>query len=197
MLEIKSLHKSYGEKEVLKGINLAFSTGKISGVVGKNGAGKTTLFRCIAGLEKHLGTIEFEGGGLAQKTGFLTTNPYYLSKLTGQEYLQLVCNGRNILMPDMSKVNIFDLPLQQYAATYSTGIKKKLALTGILIQKNELFILDEPFSGVDIESNLLIKAVLQKLKEADKIVLVSSHVFPALEEICDDLHYLENGQIKS
>ncbi len=197
MLEIKSLHKSYGEKEVLKDINLTFQAGVISGVVGKNGAGKTTLFRCIAGLEKYLGTIKYSKGELANLTGFLSTNPYYLSKLTGKEYLQLVCNGRDIPSPDFAAANIFDLPLDQYGATYSTGMKKKLALTGVLLQKNEIFILDEPFSGVDIESNLLLQEVLKKLRSLNKIVLISSHVFPVLEEICDNLHYLENGQIKS
>ncbi len=197
MLEIKALHKSYGEKEVLQDINLTFQSGVISGVVGKNGAGKTTLFRCIAGLEKYLGTIKYSKGKLASLTGFLSTNPYYLAKLTGKEYLQLLCNGRNIQAPDFSAANIFDLPLEQYASTYSTGMKKKLALTGILLQKNEIFILDEPFSGVDIESNILLQQVLQKLKELDKIVILSSHVFPVLEEICDNLNYLENGQIKS
>jgi len=197
MLEIKSLHKSYGEKEVLIDINLTFQAGVISGVVGKNGAGKTTLFRCIAGLEKYLGTIQYSKGALADLTGFLSTNPYYLAKLTGKEYLQLLCNGRNIPLPDLLTANIFDLPLEEYAATYSTGMKKKLALTGVLLQKNEIFILDEPFSGVDIESNLLLQEVLKKLKSLNKIVLISSHVFPVLEEICDNLHYLENGQIKS
>ncbi|MGK0366162.1 MAG: ABC-2 type transport system ATP-binding protein [Saprospiraceae bacterium] len=197
MLEIKSLHKSYAEKEVLKDINLTFQPGVISGVVGKNGAGKTTLFRCIAGLEKYLGTIQYSKGELANLTGFLSTNPYYLAKLTGKEYLQLLCNGRDIPLPDLSNANIFDLPLDQYAATYSTGMKKKLALTGVLLQKNEIFILDEPFSGVDIESNLLLQEVLKKLRSLNKIVIISSHVFPVLEEICDNLNYLENGQIKS
>jgi len=197
MLEIKSLHKSYRKKEVLRDINLSFRPGVISGVVGKNGAGKTTLFRCIAGLEKYVGTIAYSEGELANLTGFLSTNPYYLAKLTGKEYLQLLCNGRNIPLPDLSTANIFDLPLEQYAATYSTGMKKKLALTGVLLQKNEIFILDEPFSGVDIESNLLLQEVLKKLRSLNKIVLISSHVFPVLEEICDNLNYLENGQIKS
>lgn len=197
MLEIKSLHKSYGDKEVLQNINLSFQPGIISGVVGKNGAGKTTLFRCIAGLEKYVGSINYSKGKLADLTGFLSTNPYYLAKLTGKEYLQLLCNGRNIPLPDLSTANIFDLPLEQYASTYSTGMKKKLALTGVLLQKNEIFILDEPFSGVDIESNLLLQKVLKKLRSLNKIVIISSHVFPVLEEICDNLNYLENGQIKS
>lgn len=197
MLNITNLHKSYGKKEVLRALSLHFEQGMISGVVGKNGAGKTTFFRCIAGLEKYQGKISTTLGDINKITGFLDTNPFYLAKLTGREYLQLLCNGRKLKMPPISDINIFDLPLEQYAATYSTGMKKKLAMTGILLQQNEIFIFDEPFNGVDIESNLLMKAIFNKLKAAGKVVLISSHIFPVLEEICDKIYYLENGQINT
>nr|NQU92479.1 ATP-binding cassette domain-containing protein [Bacteroidota bacterium] len=195
MIIIKSLHKSYGNKRILKNITLSFNKGEIHGIVGENGAGKTTLFKCIAGLEKHEGTTDYTKGTLKNVTGFLSTNPYFLSKITGQEYLQLLCNARNIKVKNLKDKNIFDLPLNQFADTYSTGMKKKLALMAILLQNNDVFILDEPFNGVDIQSNIVIKEVLIKLKALDKIVILSSHIFSTLSETCDFLHHLKGGEI--
>ena len=91
--------------------------------------------------------------------------------------------------------NIFDLPLSQYAETYSTGMKKKLALTGILLQKNDFFILDEPFNGVDIQSNMLITAIIERLKAAQKTILISSHIFSTLNDTCDQIYVLRGGEI--
>ncbi|WP_299438138.1 ABC transporter ATP-binding protein [uncultured Aquimarina sp.] len=195
MIYIKKLHKHYGNNKVLNDVNLAFSPGEIHGIVGENGAGKTTLFRAISGMENFKGTVKYTEGKIKDSIGFLPTNPYFLSKITGKEYLQLLCNARNIKISDFEEKNIFDLPLSQYAETYSTGMKKKLALTGVLLQKNDIFILDEPFNGVDIYSNIIINQVLTKLKELNKIVVLSSHIFSTLYETCDYLHYLKNGSI--
>ena len=194
-ITIKSLHKKYGKNEVLKGINLTFEEGNIYGIAGENGAGKTTLFRCIAGLENYRGKIHYDNGILKNVTGFLPTNPFMISKITGKEYLQLLMNAGNIKIDNISERNIFDLPLNKYASTYSTGMKKKLALTGILLQNNEVYILDEPFNGVDIQSNMMIKEILARLKSLNKIVIISSHIFSVLNETCDFLHYLKEGKI--
>lgn len=195
MIIIKSLNKSYGNKKVLKNINLSFKKGEVIGIVGENGAGKSTLFKCITNLENYDGDIEYSNGILKNVTGFLPTNPFFLSKITGLEYLQLLCNARSINETNLKDKNIFDLPLNQYADTYSTGMKKKLALTGILLLNNEIFILDEPFNGVDIHSNIIIKEILAKLRELNKIIVLSSHIFSTLNEICDFIHYLKDGEI--
>jgi len=195
MIDIKNLKKSYGKQLVLKEVNLHFEAGKVYGIVGENGAGKTTLFKCIAQLETFEGSIAYHGI-LKNDCGFLPTNPYFLSKITGKEYLQLLCNARNIVEPNITAKNIFDLPLNKYATTYSTGMKKKLALTGILLQKNKVFVLDEPFNGVDLQSNILIQAIIKKLKAQQHIVIIASHILAALNPLCDVLHLLQNGQIK-
>ena len=195
MITINKLNKSYGNNKILKDINLSFKKGEVAGLVGKNGAGKTTLFKCIAGLENFEVCIDYNNGDLKNTMGFLPTNPYFMSKVTGMEYLQLLCNARSKKINNLNVTNIFDLPLNQYADTYSTGMKKKLALTAILIQQNEVFILDEPFNGVDIQSNILIKEVLAKLKALGKIVILSSHIFSTLSETCDILYHIKDGQI--
>lgn len=195
MIKIDQLSKSFGKNQVLNNVNLVLEPGKIYGIVGKNGAGKTTLFKCILGMEKYSGAVNCSMGTLKNITGYLPTDPYFLSFITGKEYLQLMCNARDIKIESFSRKNIFNLPLHQYAETYSTGMKKKLALTGILLQKNEVFILDEPFNGVDIESNILIDDVLKKLKSLNKTVLLSSHIFSTLKDNCDAIFYLDNGTI--
>lgn len=195
MIEIKKLSKNFGRLEVLQDVSLKTDVGKIYGIVGENGAGKTTLFRCMAGLEKYSGEISSPFDHLKNNLGFLPTTPFYFSKITGREYLQLLCNARGIKAPDFDQQNIFDLPLDKYASTYSTGMKKKLALLGVLLQKNKVFILDEPFSGVDIQSNILISEIINRLKEKGKLVIISSHIFSTLSESCDEIHLLQGGRI--
>jgi ABC-2 type transport system ATP-binding protein len=195
MINIRSLSKSYGNHTVLNNITLNFKRGEINGIVGENGAGKTTLFKCIAGLENFNGSIDFTDGVLKDQTAYLPSDPYFLSKITGNEYLRLMCNARAIDMNNMAERNIFDLPLNEYAENYSTGMKKKLAITGLLIQKNEIYILDEPFNGVDIHSNIVLQEIILKLKQLNKIVIMSSHIFSTLEQTCDHLHHLKGGII--
>lgn len=194
MIKISGLSKSFGKHEVLKDINLEFQTGKIYGLVGENGAGKTTLFRCIAGLESYQGTISADLKPLKNHLGFLFTEPYFFAKITGKEYIRLLCNARGIKDLDIDTKNIFDLPLDQYASTYSTGMKKKLALTAILLQGNQYYILDEPFNGVDIQSNIVLTEIILKLRELGKTVLVSSHIFSTLSDTCDEILLLKKGE---
>ncbi len=195
MINIEKLSKSYGDKIILENITLDLKKGKVYGIVGENGAGKTTLFNCISGLEKHSGTINCEYGNLKISLGYLQTEPYFFSKITGLEYLKLLCNARNLKPIDFVKKNIFDLPLNEYASNYSTGMKKKLAITALLLQENKFFILDEPFNGVDIHSNMIITEIIQQLKQLDKTILISSHIFSTLNETCDEIILLKNKTI--
>jgi ABC-2 type transport system ATP-binding protein len=198
MIKIKELSKLFGNKEVLKNLSMEFSTGNVYGIVGENGAGKTTLFRCIAGLESYSGEIISDVMPLKNHLGLLLTEPFFFTMMTGREYIRLLCNARGKTNVDIDNKNIFDLPLEQYASTYSTGMKKKLAITAILLQENEYFILDEPFNGVDIQSNIILTEIILKLKELNKVVIISSHIFSTLSDTCDEIHLLRKGeQIKS
>lgn len=194
MIEIQNLDKSFGSHQVLHNINIRFERGQVYGIAGENGAGKTTLFRCIAGLEEYSGSINSDLQPLKNHLGLLLTEPFFFDKITGREYLQLLCNARGVAVSNLDERNIFDLPLNQYAGTYSTGMKKKLALTAILLQQNQYFILDEPYNGVDIQSNLVITEIIHQLKSLGKTVLLSSHIFSTLSETCDEIHLLRNGQ---
>jgi ABC-2 type transport system ATP-binding protein len=195
MITIRNLSKEYGPKGVLHNINLQFEPGHVYGIVGENGAGKSTLFRCIAGLEDYEGEIDSDLKPLKNHLGLLLTEPFFFAKITGKEYLQLLCNARHVTIKDMAARNVFDLPLHEYASVYSTGMKKKLALTAILLQGNEYFILDEPFNGVDIQSNMIIAEIIHSLKKLNKTVILSSHIFSTLGDTCDEIHMLHQGHL--
>ena len=132
---------------------------------------------------------------LKDHLGLLSTEPFFFSKITGKEYIQFLANARHLKLSNIESKNIFDLPLNQYASTYSTGMKKKLALTALLLQENEVFILDEPFNGVDIQSNLVIAEIIKKLKILKKTVIISSHIFSTLAATCDEIYLMKNGKI--
>ncbi|MEZ5059028.1 MAG: ATP-binding cassette domain-containing protein [Saprospiraceae bacterium] len=172
MIQLENITKSYGTKKVLKGINLDLEKGKVYGIVGENGAGKTTLFKCIAGLEPFEGDLNSDFQPLKNHLGLLETNPAFLSRITGWEYFEIVMLRQRSKQEDFEAQNIFELPLDLYAESYSTGMKKKLAFMAILLQKNEVFILDEPFNGVDIQSNILITELILKLKSLGKTVII-------------------------
>lgn len=195
MIAVRNLFKKYGTNEVLKNVNVQFDKGNVYGIVGENGAGKTTLFRCIAGLENYEGEVSSDLHPLKNHLGLLLTDPYFFQKITGEEYIRLLCNARNNKIADIENRNIFDLPLNQYASVYSTGMKKKLAITAILLQGNQYFILDEPFNGVDIHSNIIITEIIHKLRELNKTVIISSHIFSTLSDTCDEIHLLSHGEL--
>ena len=195
MVEIVNLSKKFGSFQALDSINMNIQKGTIVGVMGENGAGKTTLFRCIAGLEEYEGRIVSELNPLKNHLGFLPTEPYFFSKITAKEYIRLLCNARGKKKLDIEDKNIFDLPLNQYVSTFSTGMKKKLAFTAILLQENDCLILDEPFNGVDIQSNFIISEIILRLKMLHKTIIIASHIFSSLSEICDEIFVLHQGKL--
>jgi ABC-2 type transport system ATP-binding protein len=195
MLEVKQLSKSFGSKEVLQKIDLELAPGGIYGIVGANGSGKTTLFRCLAGLEAYEGTINAPVQPFKNSLGLLLAETYFFSRMTGREYLRLLCSARGVVEKNLDQRNIFELPLDQYVSTYSTGMQKKLAFLGILLQKNQYFILDEPFNGVDIQSNILFQEILLELKSLGKTILLSSHIFSTLSQVCDHIYWLKEGSM--
>ena len=195
MIRIKNLSKQFGKKVVLNNLSIEFERGKIYGIIGENGAGKTTLFRCIAGLESFDGEIVSEINPLKDHLGYLTAEPFFFPMITGEEYIRLLCNARDKKISEIGSNNIFDLPLNQYVTTYSTGMRKKLALLAVLLQGNDIFILDEPFNGIDLNGSIILTEIIHRLKELGKTVIISSHIFSTLSDTCDEIHVLRNGTI--
>ncbi len=195
MIELTNISKSFGRHQVLHEITYTFESGKVYGIVGENGAGKTTLFRCIAGLETASGSIKSDLAPLKNNLGYLTSDQYLLSKLTGDESIYLLPDARGKQIKNLRERNIFELPLKEYASDYSTGMKKKLALTATLLQDNNYYILDEPFNGIDLQSSIILTEIILRLKAMGKTILISSHIFSTLKDTCDEILVLENGRI--
>jgi len=194
MISINSLTVSYSKKEkVIDNLSLELENGCIHGIVGLNGAGKTTLLKAVFGLLKpDTGTITFNGKPLTKsETGYLPTENFFYSNITGSEYLALFKNKSF----ETEKWNeLFGLPLDELIDNYSTGMKKKIALLGVLKLDKPVMILDEPFNGLDIETGR-IRSVLLQLKKTGKLIIVTSHILETLTNLCDYIHHLEKGTI--
>lgn len=194
MLEIKELYFSYEKKPTLGNFNLSVPAGEIHGILGPNGAGKTTLFRLVAGwLKPGAGAITWHDQPLAKRqTAFLETEPYFYPYLKGMEYLRLIRDAPELI----EKWNqLLDLPLEELTDNYSTGMQKKLAFLGTLLQDRPVLILDEPFNGVDFAGNEVMMAIIQRQGALKGATLISSHVLSTLTRVCDKISLLGNGQI--
>ena len=199
MLEILNLRKAYGPHVVLHDVSLSLLPGTIHGLVGANGAGKTTLINCLYGLENDFGGTVRDAAGPAvrEHTGLLPYEPYFYPRLTGREYLEFCLQARGRPVVDFTGWNqLLELPLDQYADEYSAGMRKKLALLALLVQPFNYLILDEPFNGLDLEANLLLKAILKRLRERGTGILLTSHMLGALTETCDEISVLVGGRVQ-
>jgi ABC-2 type transport system ATP-binding protein len=199
MLEITNLRKAYGPHVVLHDVSLALRPSTIHGLVGANGAGKTTLLNCLYGLEADFGgTVrDTTSRPLRDHTGLLPYEPYFYPRLTGREYLEFCLQARGRAITDFTGWNrLLELPLDQYADEYSAGMRKKLALLALLVQNFDYLILDEPFNGLDLEANLLLKEILRRLRDRGTGILLTSHILGALTETADEITVLVGGRVQ-
>jgi ABC-2 type transport system ATP-binding protein len=193
MISIHNLHIAYNEQTVLKDLNATFASGQVHGIVGLNGTGKTTLLNTLFGFHKPTsGKILYQGKQLSKKhVAYLETTNYFYSNITGQEYLQLFAKEKATYKAWNES---FQLPLNELIEGYSTGIKKKLALMGVLLQDKPVLLLDEPFNGLDLESIWLVKHMLAQIKQS-KTILLTSHILETLTSTCDYIYKLGNKTI--
>lgn len=199
MLEITNLRKAYGAHVVLHDVTLTLRPGTIHGLVGANGAGKTTLLNCLYGLETDFaGTVRDTAGRPVRAcTGLLPYEPYFYPRLTGREYVEFCLQARGRPLLDFAGWNqLLELPLDQYADEYSAGMRKKLALLAVLVQQFDYLILDEPFNGLDLEANLLLKEMLRRLRDRGTGILLTSHLLGALTETADEITVLVAGRVQ-
>lgn len=197
MIQLSDIQLDYGQHQVLKGLSLELPKGTIQGIAGLNGSGKTTLLNVLYGkLKPQHGTLLYKGFAL-QRTdiAYLETHNYFYSRITGEEYLKLFkAANPQFDYPMWNK--LFGLPLDQLIDAYSTGMKKKLAFMGIISLQRPILMVDEPFNGLDLETNETLKQLLTLLKEKGKTVIITSHILETLTSICDGIHYLNNGVIE-
>jgi ABC-2 type transport system ATP-binding protein len=163
--------------------------------VGDNGAGKTTLLSCIAGYESFGGSVASVG---IKSTGYLHAEPYIFPRITGREFISFCLHAKKVAasLAEVNELNkLFELPLEKYAANYSTGMLKKLHIMSLILQKNDLLLLDEPFNGLDISSASYITEILKRLRQAGVIIIISSHALHHLIDFCDTISFVHSGAV--
>ena len=197
MISLNGLTVKFGSHAVLNNLIADFEEGLIHGIVGLNGAGKTTFFNtlsCIQQLDS--GTMAFQSQPISyHKIGYLESNSFFYSRITGNEYLKLFSATNT--QYDIQKLNeLTRVPLDNLIETYSSGMKKKLALLALIKEDKPIYLLDEPFNNLDIESCKILELIVMHLKEKGKTVFISSHIMDTLLPICDCIHLLEAGEFK-
>lgn len=210
MLKIENLKKSYGSKQVLKGINLEVKEGEIFGFIGHNGAGKTTTIKSIVGIIGFdEGTITINGLNIKDNPveckkmiAYIPDNPDLYENLTGIQYLNFIGNVYHI-EANIRKQRIEDLAkeLEIYSnlgdsiGSYSHGMKQKLAIIGALIHEPKLLILDEPFVGLDPKAAFILKTKMKDMCQKGTSIFFSTHVLEVVEKLCDKVAIIKAGEI--
>ena len=193
MINIKNLSFSYQEKLVLENINISFEENQTHGIVGLNGSGKTTFFNILSGfLTADRGTIELNGHEVKKNDiAYIDAELFFYPKLTAVEFLS-VFPKTNLNYNEVELAKVFDLSLDEFIDNYSTGMKKKLLIISQLKQDKKIFILDEPFNGLDMESNKTLQLIIELLNKKQKTIFIASHIIEPLYTICQKIHHLKN-----
>ncbi len=211
VLSIKDLHKSYGKKEVLKGINLEVYKGEVFGFIGKNGAGKSTTIDCIVGLKDfNSGEIVLAGHNVKEnpldakmELGYVPSEPVTYEVMTGNEYLQFVASSYNMYQEAFdknyeflkNKFMISDSDLNRKIREYSHGMKQKVCLMASLIHNPTIWILDEPTVGLDIIVYQTLMDMLREFAANGKTVFITSHNIDLVSRICNRVAIINNGVV--
>lgn len=191
-LEVKGLRKSYGEKAVLKGIDLCVRRGDIFALLGVNGAGKTTALECIEGLRK------YDGGNISiyGRIGIQLQSAALPAYIKGAEAVRLFAkwNRKNADPSMLAALGADRIANLQYREM-STGQKRRLHLALALISDPDIVFLDEPTAGLDIEGRILLHQYIRYLKSCGKTILLASHDMAEVESLCDSIAILRDGEI--
>ncbi|HFI0256013.1 TPA: ABC transporter ATP-binding protein [Streptococcus suis] len=206
MLEVRHLCKSYGNKEVLKDISFTIPSGTICGLVGKNGAGKTTFFHSLLRFVSYEGEILLDQKSvtpaLFKKIGYLPEERSLMPKLTVFEQVRYLASLKGMTSKEVvEKLPVWMEKLEvkgkvtDKIKSLSKGNQQKVQLIVTLIHEPDLIILDEPFSGLDPVNTALLKRVILEEKERGATLIFSDHVMTNVEELCDQLLMIQDGQL--
>lgn len=194
MLTIHIDQKKYSDRIILENIKINIDKPGIYGVIGKNGHGKTTLFKCLLGLEKFQGSCVINGEKvLLQNAGWVPTEPTIYGELTAKEFYDFYAHLLDLKTTSFH--SIFDVPENQLIREFSTGMKKKTYLNAVFQKQFLIYILDEPFNGLDLESNYLLMSYIREISKTS-IVFISSHILEILYKDCDRIFLLKNKGIQ-
>ena len=210
MLELRNVCKRYSGIPAVEDVSFSAQAGEVTGYLGPNGSGKSTTMKMITGLiEMSAGHIYFEGKPvhddlIAYKRcmGYVPEEPYLYTHLSATEYLTMVAQLRDLPAKQASEridamLRIFGLHGDRHASIsgYSKGMRQKVLLIAALMHNPQLILLDEPFSGLDVASSLVLRSLIQELAARGKVVLFSSHELDTVERISSRVVILHRGRL--
>lgn len=211
MIEITNVNKSYnGKNKAVDNISLTIRDGEIFGFLGPNGAGKTTTIKMVTGIlspdsgKVTINGIDIEENALAAKKqfGFVPDNPDMFLRLKGIEYLNFMADIYDVpskLRKERIEVlaNRFEMSnaLTDQIQSYSHGMRQKIIIMGALVHEPEVWILDEPMTGLDPKSSYVLKEMMREHANSSKSVFFSTHVLEVAEKICDRVAVINKGKI--
>lgn len=211
MIETKELTRKFSENFAVKNLNLSIPGGAMYGFLGPNGAGKTTTLRILMGLlQPTSGYASIDGidvtkdpVGVKSIVGYLPDEIFLYDYLTGRQFLEFVADIHSLdaaLIPvKIAKLlEIFGLTesADDFTANYSFGMKKKIALAGIVIHDPKVLILDEPFNGLDPQATRDFRTLLHDMVEKGTTVIFSSHVLEVVEKLVTHAGIISRGELK-
>lgn len=212
MLQITNLSKRYGDKVAVDNLSLHIMPGEIYGFIGHNGAGKTTTIKaCVGLLDFEEGEILIDGVSVKKdpmtcksKIAYIPDNPDLYEFMSGVKYLNFIAdvykvpsNVRTERIEKYSDMFNITADLANPIATYSHGMKQKLAIISALIHDPKLVILDEPFVGLDPKAAFEVKEIMHKLCETGTAFFFSTHVLEVAEKLCDHIAIIKEGKLVS
>ena len=209
VLEVKSLKKTLGKREIIKDISFSIKDGEIFGFLGPNGAGKTTTIRMLVGLiAPNKGDISICGESLLKNkekalknVGAVVENPELYKYLSGRENLMQIARIRKVSKEEVEElIKLVGLEdrINDKVGKYSLGMKQRLGLAAALIGNPKLLILDEPTNGLDPSGILDFREIVKKAaRERGMAVFISSHILSEIQNLCDRVAFINDGVIKS
>lgn len=210
MLELRHISKRFSGIIAVDDVSFSARAGEVTGYLGPNGPGKSTTMKMITGLiEMTSGEILFEGQRIQhdliaykQRMGYVPEEPYLYSHLSGLEYLIMVGQLRGLPVKETADridglLQLFSLHGDRHApiSAYSKGMRQKVLLSAALLHNPDLILLDEPFSGLDVGTGLVMRSLIQELAARGKVVLFSSHELETVERVCSHVVILHHGKL--
>lgn len=205
-VEVQGLYKQFGPQTVLQDVSFQLESGKIHGLVGDNGSGKSVLLKCLCGiLPWERGVIRIQGKemhpgkGTPPLLGLVIEHPGFIGSMSGWRNLKYLAGIRGIAGDAQIKASLEQVGLLHEAKKpvkkYSLGMRQKLAVAQALMEAPDIYLMDEPFNGLDKTSTAAIQKLFLELRAQGKTFLLVSHHPSDISSLCDDVYAMENGSV--